>query len=115
MKAKKIITRERRAHRVRTRLKSTQKDYRLVVFKSLVATYAQIVDEKSGKIVAAASDLKSKAQGTKVDRAKEVGLEIGKKAVEQKIDNIAFDRNGYKYHGRVKAVAEGAREAGLNF
>ncbi len=72
-----------------------------------------MVDDAEGKVLLSCSDLKTKAKGTKVEKAKTVGEEVAKKAKEQKITKVVFDRNGYKYHGRVKAVADGAREGGL--
>ena len=86
---------------------------RLVVFRSLLHTYAQLVDDESGKTLVACSDIKEKGKGTKVEKAKKIGTDIAKKALEKKITEVVFDRNGYKYHGRTKAVAEGAREGGL--
>lgn len=88
---------------------------RLVVYKSISSTYAQIVDDIAGKTVASASDLKSKSKDNKSIRAKNIGLEIAKKAIEKGVTQVVFDRNGYKYHGRIKELAEGAREGGLKF
>lgn len=115
MSNKKYQLRKRRHGRVRSKIAGTASRPRLVVFRSLTGNYAQIIDDDKGIILTSASDLKNKAKGTKVEKAKEVGAEIAKKAQEQKITEVVFDRNGYKYHGRVKAVAEGAREGGLKF
>jgi len=93
-------------------MSGTEKRPRLVVFRSINSTYAQMIDDSKHKIICAASDLKTK-KGTKLEKAKEVGLQIGKIAQEKGIKECVFDRNGYKYHGRVKAIAEGARESGL--
>ncbi|MFH1284263.1 MAG: 50S ribosomal protein L18 [Candidatus Peregrinibacteria bacterium] len=115
MPINKEIQRKKRHLRVRSKVLGTETVPRLVVFKSLLYTYAQLVDDKSGKVLASSSDLKNKEKGSKTDRAHEIGLEIAKKAQEKQISKIVFDRNGYKYHGRTKAIAEGAREGGLQF
>ena len=106
--------RQRRKVRIRAKISGTVQRPRLVVFRSLTNTYAQLVDDVNGKVLASTSDMKE-AKGTKMERAKLVGVEIAKKAQEQKITTIVFDRNGYKYHGRVKALADAAREGGLTF
>lgn len=113
MSTQKEQKRERRHNRIRAKVSGTGTRPRLVVFRSLTHTYAQLVDDTQGKVITSSSDLKSKAKGTKTERAKTVGTEIARLAQEQKITEAVFDRNGYKYHGRVKAVAEGAREGGL--
>ena len=84
------------------------------MFRSLKFTYAQLIDDASGKTLAAAHDMKAK-KGTKLERAMAVGTELAEKATKAGITTCVFDRNGYKYHGRVKAVADGAREGGLTF
>jgi len=114
MKSSKTIKRQRRHARVRAKLSGTEKRPRLVVFRSINSIYAQLIDDTKGTIICAVSDLK-KDKGTKSEKAKEVGLEIGKLAQEKGIKECVFDRNGYKYHGRVQAIAEGARESGLKF
>lgn len=111
---KKQIQRAGRHRRIRAKLAGTHSKPRLIVYRSLMATHAQLVDDGAGKTLASASDVKLK-KGTKTERAAEVGKTIATKALEQKIETCVFDRNGYKYHGRVKAVAEAAREAGLKF
>lgn len=88
---------------------------RLVVFRSLKRNYAQLVDDAKGAVLAAASDTKLTAKETKTQRAKKVGLELAKKALEKGIKQCVFDRGGWAYHGRVKAIADGAREGGLKF
>lgn len=85
---------------------------RLIVFKSIKAIYAQIMDDSTGKVVCGSSNLKG-ASGIK--GAEEVGAAIAKAAIDNKIDTVVFDRNGYIYHGQVKMVAEAARKAGLKF
>lgn len=115
MPTKKYLDRKRRHARIKAKISSSRKKPRLVVFRSLTHTYAQIIDDETGKILTSSSDLKMKKKGTKTDMAKEVGKEVAAKALEKKIGTVVFDRNGYKYHGRTKAVADGAREGGLTF
>lgn len=104
--------------RIRKVVVGTTLHPRLTVFRSNNEIYAQIInDETATTLVAASSvqkDIKS-AKGTKIELATLVGKSIAEKAVKAGIENIAFDRNGYLYHGRVKALAEGAREGGLKF
>lgn len=88
---------------------------RISVFRSNKHTYAQAIDDESGKTLFSASDAKTDSKGKKADLAKKVGEQIAKIAKEKNIKKAVFDRSGYKYHGRVKAVAEGAREGGLEF
>jgi large subunit ribosomal protein L18 len=104
-----------RKNRVKGKILSVTDKPRLIVFRSLNNNYAQLIDSTSGKVLASANDLKSKAKLTKTESAKMVGVELAKKAVEKKIETCVFDRNGYKYHGRIKALADGAREGGLKF
>ncbi len=107
----------RRHKRVRGKISGTASVPRLCVYRSLNNISAQIIDDDAGKtLVAAASNEKNfEANGANKEGAKEVGLLIGKRAVEKGIENVVFDRGGYIYHGRVKELAEGAREAGLKF
>ncbi len=86
---------------------------RLCVFRSNKFIYAQIIND--GRTIVSADDKTSKGKKNKVESSKEVGEVIAKKALENKIDEVVFDRGGYKYHGRVKALAEGARQGGLKF
>ncbi|MFA5228572.1 MAG: 50S ribosomal protein L18 [Candidatus Paceibacterota bacterium] len=86
---------------------------RLCVFRSNQFIYAQIID--NGKTIISVDDKKSKLKDKKIESSKKVGQIIAKKAIENKIEEVVFDRGGYKYHGRVKALAEGAREGGLKF
>lgn len=88
---------------------------RLCVFRSQNHIYAQLINDEDGKILLSASDLKAKKKGKKTDIAKEIGKTIAKSALDKKIEKVVFDRGGLVYHGRVKAVAEGAREGGLKF
>jgi large subunit ribosomal protein L18 len=85
------------------------------VYRSIKAIHAQIVDDTKGKTLFGYSDMKDKSKKNKSEEAKEVGLKIAELAKEHKIEAVVFDRNGYKYHGRVKALADGAREGGLKF
>ncbi|WP_026309933.1 50S ribosomal protein L18 [Niabella aurantiaca] len=103
---------------IRQKISGTSEKPRLAVFRSNTDIYAQLIDDNSGVTIAAAStkDKDIKAQsGTKSEKSKLVGAAIARKAVELKVTGVVFDRGGYLYHGRVKAVAEGAREGGLQF
>ncbi len=115
MSNQKYILRSRRHDRVRSKVSGTAKRPRLLVFRSLTNTYAQMIDDTTGKVLCGISDLKMKTKETKMEKAKKIGVELAKIAKEKKIETVVFDRNGYKYHGRVKALAEGAREGGLKF
>ncbi len=88
---------------------------RLCVFKSGKHMYAQLIDDDHGKVLAAVSDVKLKSKGNKVQHSAEVGKLIAKEAMAKKIEKVVFDRGGFLFHGRVKAVADGAREGGLKF
>jgi large subunit ribosomal protein L18 len=110
----------RRHWRIRKRIFGTPERPRLSVFRSLKHIYAQIIDDTTGRTLCAAStldkELREKLQGlTKTQQAIEVGKLIAKRALELGIKQVAFDRGGHKYHGRVKALADAAREAGLEF
>ena len=105
--------RYRRHLRVRKKVEGTTERPRLVVFRSLKHIYAQLVDDASMRTLMTVSD--SKIDGKKMDRSTEVGKLIAARAKEAGITRVVFDRAGYKYHGRVKAVADGAREGGLEF
>lgn len=100
--------------KVRAKIKGKSIKPRLSVFRSNRFIYAQIIDDTKGKTLAAASEKEAKG-ASKADRAKEVGALIAKKAKSAKVSEVVFDRGKYKYHGRVKQVAEGAREGGLKF
>jgi len=107
----------RRHKKVRVKIIGTSQIPRLSVFRSAKHVYAQLVNDEKGRTLAMASDLEiKKSKGAKKSAiAKEVGKLIAKKAKEMKVEKILFDRGGYQYHGRVKALAEGAREGGLKF
>ena len=108
--------RQRRHKRVRAKIFGTAARPRLVVFKSNRYIYVQLVDDERGKTLSQVSSLKLKSGKKKpVDLAKETGKSIAKAALAKKIEKVAFDRGGYKYHGVIRALAEGAREEGLKF
>lgn len=106
-----------RGHRrLRKKLRGSSERLRLNVFRSLKHVYAQVIDDGQGRtLVAASSTEKGLANGGNVAGAKEVGKRIAERALAQGISQVVFDRGGYQYHGRVKALAEAAREAGLKF
>ena len=109
------IEKRKKIHRkIRFKLFGTKSRPRLSVFRSLKHIYAQLIDDENKKIIASASDFKSK-KGTKLDKALGVGKLIAKEALAKKIETVVFDRGGFVFHGRIKAVAEGAREGGLKF
>ncbi len=104
-----------RIHRkIRSKIFGTKDRPRLCVFKSTNHIYAQLIDDDKSKVLVQASDLKLK-KGKKVDHAMEVGKLIAKGAIEKKIESVVFDRGGFLFHGRIKAVADGAKEGGLKF
>ncbi|MBI5787188.1 MAG: 50S ribosomal protein L18 [Candidatus Niyogibacteria bacterium] len=108
----------RRHKRVRALVSGTKEKPRFSVYRSNKHIFAQIIDDENGKTIVGVSDraLKSgKKAGTKTERAKSLGLELAEKARGAKVKKVVFDRGGYRYHGRVKAVAEGGREGGLEF
>ena len=112
----KIKRRLKIKRRIRKKVNGTGAVPRLSVYRSNKQIYAQIIDDLSGKtIVSASSSIEKDSKGNKINQATEVGALIAKKAGEAGIDNVVFDRNGYLYHGRVKALADSAREAGLKF
>lgn len=114
------IARERRHVRVRKNLAGTAERPRLNVFKSLSAIYAQVIDDQSGRTLLSAStvdhELREKVKGLKkAEQAKLVGQALAERAKSKGIQSVVFDRGGYRYSGRVKALADGAREGGLQF
>jgi len=111
----KNFKREIRARRVRSRVTGALERPRLAVFKANRHIYAQLIDDSAGKTLVEASSLKVKSKGKKSEVAKEVGKMLAEKAIAKKIKAVKFDRGGFAYHGRVKALAEGAREGGLEF
>ena len=107
--------RQRRHRRVRAKVIGSPIRPRLNVFRSLNHIYAQVIDDKSGKTLAAASTKELKTKANKSAMSEEVGRLLGKKAKAAGITQVIFDRGGYSYHGRIKRLADGAREAGLEF
>ena len=107
--------------RIRKKISGTPEKPRLSIYRSLNNIYGQVIDDSTGKTLASASSLSKeiaediKSAKGKTARSKLVGKLIAQKAVEQSISNVVFDRNGFKYHGRIKAFADGAREGGLKF
>jgi large subunit ribosomal protein L18 len=117
---KKAFSRARRQRRVRAKIEGTPGRPRLNVFKSVTNIYAQIIDDEAGRTLASAStidkDVAKALEGkNKVEAAKIVGKMVGERARAAGVNQVVFDRGGYRYHGRVAALAEGAREAGLEF
>ena len=115
-----IAARKRRHRRVRTKVSGVPQRPRLAVFRSLSHIYAQVIDDTSGRTLAAASDLQADLRTQcddkrKTEVAELVGKAIASKAAEKGINVVVFDRGGSKYHGRVKALAEAARKGGLSF
>ena len=117
MRLTKKEARMRRKQRIRKRISGTAERPRLVVFRSNLTIYAQLVDDVTGVTIAATSSkiLGKGSMSLNKATAAEVGKEIAKLAKEKEIEQVVFDRNGYLYHGRVKALADGAREGGLKF
>ena len=110
--------RERRKRSIRGKITGSPERPRISVFRSSKHIYVQAIDDSQGTTLATASTLSEglkDAEGTKTDDAKAVGAAIAKALLAKGIEKVTFDRNGYLYHGRVKALAEGAREAGLKF
>jgi large subunit ribosomal protein L18 len=108
--------RERRHRRVRGKVTGTAERPRLAVFRSNRGIFAQLVDDASGKTIAGASWITVKGlDGNKTDQAREVGKAVAEAGRKAGVESVVFDRGGYLYHGRVKALAEGAREGGLKF
>ncbi len=107
----------RRHKRVRGKISGTSERPRLNVFRSGTNIYAQIIDDTKGATLVSASSLEKsfEGKGNNVEAAKKVGTVVAQRAKEKGIDVVVFDRGGYLYHGRIKALADGAREAGLEF
>ncbi len=114
----KLDRRARRKRGIRKKIRGTPQRPRLSVYRSLKHIYAQIIDDTSGRTLVSASTLDKElpaAEGRKVDMSRAVGRLLAERAVAAGIRAVAFDRNGFLYHGRVQALAEGAREGGLQF
>lgn len=115
-----VQARLKRKRRIRKKTVGDSSRPRLCVFRSTRHIYAQIIDDSSGKTITSASSLEKDLQGDpdrkgKISIADQVGKLIGRRALEKGVEKIVFDRNGFLYHGRIRAVSEGAREAGLKF
>jgi len=120
LRKEKELARKRRKRRVSGKVRGTLERPRLCVFKSSRHIYAQVIDDSRGHTLAAASTLSSELRGGvaeagKVEAARRVGALIAQKVLAQQIRRVVFDRNGFLYHGRVKTLAEAAREKGLDF
>lgn len=108
------MDRLRRKKRIRNKVLGTAERPRLCVFRSSKSIYAQVIDDNTGKTLVSAGLKETKAKNN-IEGAKKVGALIAERCKENKISAVAFDRGGYKYHGKVKSLAEGAREGGLKF
>lgn len=115
---KKLNRRAKIKYRIRKKVFGTAEQPRLTVFRSNKAIYAQVINDLEGRTLASASSISkelAESKMTKTEAAKEVGKLLAGKAIEAGVSKVVFDRNGYLYHGRVKSLAEGAREGGLKF
>lgn len=109
-------TKQQRKIRASTKVRGTTAQPRLSVFRSNVSIYAQIIDDSNGKTLVSISEKQVGATASnKTEKAKALGQELAKQAKEKKINRVVFDKGSYKYHGRIKSLAEGAREGGLEF
>ncbi len=120
MAAKRLTGRSRRKQRVRKKVQGTAERPRLTVYRSLRHIYAQVINDTTGQTLAAASTLSKELQGKlktsgNTEAAQVVGEFVAQKALEQGIKQVVFDRNGFIYHGRIKTLAEAARQKGLDF
>jgi large subunit ribosomal protein L18 len=111
---KKVTGRARRKLRIRKKVQGTTARPRLAVFRSSKHIYAQVIDDTQGTTIAQASSVTADG-GSKVEAAKSVGDAVAKACIDKGVEQVVFDRGGYRYHGRVRALAESAREAGLKF
>jgi len=115
MKITKLQRRLRIRRGIRSKIVGTSERPRLSVFKSNKAVYAQLIDDASGHTVAAANSMELGAKGNNIDNTKQVGSKLAERAKAAGVESILFDRSGYQYHGKIKALADGAREGGLKF
>jgi large subunit ribosomal protein L18 len=116
--ASRSAARQKRHKRIRLRLEGSAARPRLAVFRSLNQIYAQVIDDTAGHTMASASSLDASirgAAGTKSERARRVGILLAERARAAGVQQVVFDRAGFRYHGRIKALADGARESGLDF
>ena len=110
--------RQKRHSRLRLRMAGSAERPRLAVFRSINQIYAQVIDDATGRTIVSASSMEASlrgAGGTKTERAKQVGSLVGQRAKDAGVERVVFDRAGFKYHGRIRSLAEGARESGLEF
>ena len=115
-KNRKAISRNRIKMRIRKKISGTADRPRLSVFRSTKHIYAQLIDDLNGHTLAAASSLEdSGLKGTAIEKSAEVGKKLAERAKSAGVETAVFDRNGFRYHGRVKALADGAREGGMKF
>ena len=118
IKSRKEFRRFRIKKRIRKIVEGTPDRPRMTVFRSCKAIYVQLIDDQAGKTLVAASSMEKgmgDVKGTKTEIAKKVGKAVAEKAIQAGIEKVVFDRNGYLYHGRVKSLADSAREGGLKF
>ena|SRR5688572_23606833 len=112
----KKIRKMRRAARIRGKIEAASNAPRLTVFRSNKHIYAQVIDDTKGKTLVSVSEKEIEAaKVTRIERAKAVGQKLAEKAIKEKVKKVVFDKGSYKYHGRVKALADGARDGGLVF
>jgi large subunit ribosomal protein L18 len=112
----KRVARFKKKMRIRKDVTGTTERPRLSVFKSVGHLYAQLIDDTAGRTLVSCSSMEKDLKGAKnKEAAKKIGATLAKRAIEKNISNVVFDRNGYRYHGKVKELAESAREAGLKF
>ena len=110
-----VVSRLTKKARVRKKIRGSEERPRLCVFRSAKHIYAQLINDANGKTLFSVSSLNTDGKGSGKEIAQKVGKEIAKLATSKNVKDVVFDRNGYLYHGRVKSLAEGAREGGLNF
>ncbi|MBV6645759.1 MAG: 50S ribosomal protein L18 [Cyclobacteriaceae bacterium] len=115
MAISKVQRRNRIKKGIRRKISGTAERPRISIFRSNKAIYAQIIDDVNGKTITSASSVEVGKTSRNIEASKEVGKKLAEKAKSSGVENVIFDRSGYPYHGRVKALAEGAREAGLKF
>jgi len=112
----KLLKRKRRHHKIRQTVIGTIKKPRVVIFKSNIKTYVQVVNDDNGNILIASDTTKIKEKNKKpIEKCKLLGIKIAEELKNMKINTIVFDRNGYRYHGKTKELAEGIREGGIKF
>jgi large subunit ribosomal protein L18 len=112
---RKLEGRDRRRVRIRKKVTGSAERPRLTVFRSTKHIYAQVIDDDKGVTLASASTVTTETKGKKTDKAQAIGKALAEACKQKNITAVVFDRNGFRYHGRIKAIAEAAREAGLTF